>query len=109
MPYDEALARRVREALGDRSDVSEKSMFGGLAFLLRGNMCVGVIRGELMIRVGPKAHDTLVREPHAREMDFTGRPMKGFVHVAGKGLASDGDLQGWVARGVSFAASLPPK
>jgi TfoX/Sxy family transcriptional regulator of competence genes len=109
MSYDEGLAQRVREALGDRPDVSEKRMFGGLAFLLRGNLCVGIMRSELMVRVGPEAYDAMVQEPHAREMDFTGRPMKGLVYVASMRLQSDGELHKWVARGASYATSLPAK
>ena len=81
----------------------------GLAFLLRGNMCVGIVGSDLMVRVGPEAHDDALRRPHARPMDFTGRPMKGFVYVAAAGYESDADLRDWVARGVAFASSLPPK
>lgn len=109
MPYDEGLAQRIRDALEDRPDVSEKKMFGGLAFLLRGNMFVGVIGEELMVRVGPDAYDEAVRRPHARKMDFTGRPMKGFVYVGCEGFAADADLRRWVTRGVRFAGSLPAK
>jgi len=109
MSYNEGLAQRIRDVLGDRSHISEKKMFGGLAFLLGGHMCVGVVGDELMIRVGPKAYDEAVRRPHARQMDFTGRPMKGFVYVGCKGFESDADLRSWVARGADFAASLPAK
>jgi TfoX/Sxy family transcriptional regulator of competence genes len=109
MSYDEGLAERIREALEDRSDVSEKKMFGGLAFLLRGNMCVGVVGDALMVRVGPDAYAEAIRRPHAREMDFTGRPMKGFVYVGCEGIESEADLRRWVARGVNFACSLPAK
>jgi TfoX/Sxy family transcriptional regulator of competence genes len=109
MSYDEGLAERIRDALADRSDVSERKMFGGLAFLLNGNMCVGVVGDELMVRVGPDAYGEAVRRPHARKMDFTGRPMKGFVYVGCEGLESDADLRRWVARGIDFARSLPPK
>ena len=107
MSYDEGLGERVRDALGDRSDVSEKRMFGGLAFLVRGRMCVGIVKDELMVRVGPEAYGHLVKEPHAREMTFTGRPMTGFLYVASPGFESDADLQRWVGRGVSYAC-LPP-
>jgi TfoX/Sxy family transcriptional regulator of competence genes len=79
MAYDESVAGRVREALAERSDIAEKRMFGGLAFLLNGNMCVGVVKDELMVRVGPDAYDDLVGGPHVREMDFSGRPMTGWV------------------------------
>jgi TfoX/Sxy family transcriptional regulator of competence genes len=109
MAYDEGLAQRLREALEERDDVTEKKMFGGLAFLLGGNMCVGVTGSELMVRVGPDGHAEALAQSHAREMDFTGRAMKGFVNVAADGFEADRDLQGWVARGVAFAGSLPAK
>ncbi|HKJ24126.1 MAG TPA: TfoX/Sxy family protein [Myxococcota bacterium] len=109
MAYDEGLAQRIREALEEREDVSEKKMFGGLAFLLGGNMSVGIVGDELMVRVGPDAWASALAQPHAREMDFTGRAMKGFVYVAAEGVEDDGDLHGWVERGVAFAGSLPPK
>ena len=109
MAYDEGLAQRVCEALEEQPGISEKKMFGGLAFLLRGNMCVGVVGDELMVRVGPQEHAEALRQPHARKMDFTGRPMKGFVFVASEGVEADADLERWVARGVAYAASMPVK
>jgi len=109
MPYDEGLAQRIRDALDERLDVVEKKMFGGVAFLVRGNMCVGVIGEDLMVRVGPDAYAEALRQPHAREMDFTGRPMKGFVQVASRGVESDKNLQRWIARGLDFASALPVK
>ena len=109
MPYDEGLAERIREALEDRSDVSEKKMFGGLAFLVHGNMCVGVVGDELMVRVGPAAYAEAIRRPHARPMDFTGRPMRGFVYIGCAGIESDTDLRRWVTQGVNFACALPAK
>lgn len=109
MAYDEGLAERIRSVLDDRGDVSERRMFGGLAFLIRGNMSVGIVKNDLMVRVGAETHDEWVREQHARAMDFTGRPMKGFVYVSPHGFESDEDLQRWVERGVAFATSLPPK
>lgn len=109
MPYDEGLATRIGELLEDRRGVTEKKMFGGLALLLHGNMCVGIVGSDLMVRVGPDVQDDALRRPHARPMDFTGRPMKGFVFVAAPGYEADADLRDWVARGVAFAASLPPK
>jgi TfoX/Sxy family transcriptional regulator of competence genes len=109
MPYDEGLAERIRGALDGRAGVSERRMFGGLAFLLRGNMALGVLGDELMVRVGPDGHARALRQPHAREMDFTGRPMKGFVYVACEGFESDRDLARWIERGVRFAESLPAK
>lgn len=84
-------------------------MFGGLAFLLRGNMCCGVVGDDFVIRVGPNEYRAALSEPHTREMDFTGRPLKGFVYVSAKGVASDQNLRDWVGRAVRFAASLPAK
>jgi TfoX/Sxy family transcriptional regulator of competence genes len=109
MPYDEGLAERIREVLNDRPDVSEKKMFGGIAFMVRGHMCVGIVKDDLMVRVGPEAYEDLVREPHARRMDFTGRPMKGFLYVAPEGFESDADLHRWVGWGHAYATSLPAK
>jgi len=109
MSYDEGLAERVREALCARTDVSERRMFGGLAFLVRGHMCVGIVKENLMVRVGPDAYEGLIREPYAGEMDFTGRPMRGLLYVSPEGVESDADLERWIARGISFAGSLPAK
>lgn len=109
MAYDEGLAQRVREVLDDRADVTEKKMFGGLAFLLGGNMCAGIVGDELMLRVGPDAYDDVLAQHHARAMDFTGKPMRGMVYVAEAGIRDDTKLATWVARGVEFAGALPPK
>lgn len=109
MAFDEGVAQRLREALQSRDDVLEKRMFGGIAFMVRGHMCVGVIGDALMARVGPKQYDKLLARPHAREMRFTGRPMTGFIHVEPEGIESDGDLRKWVAACVSFVESLPEK
>ena len=107
MAYDEGLAQRIREVLDDTA--TEKKMFGGLAFLLRGNMCAGVVGEELMVRVGPDAYDESLAQPHARAMDFTGRPMKGLVYVGSAGIEADDDLGAWIGRGIAFAGSLPAK
>jgi TfoX/Sxy family transcriptional regulator of competence genes len=109
MAYDEGLAERIRGVLADRHDVSEKRMFGGIAFMVRGHMSVGIVKDDLMVRVGPEAHDELVRQLHARPMDFTGRPMKGFLFVASPGLETDADLERWEGHGVKYAVSLPAK
>jgi TfoX/Sxy family transcriptional regulator of competence genes len=109
MAYDEGLAERIRERLDEQSGLSEKRMFGGLAFLVGGNMAVGIVKDELMVRVGPAAYDAALAEPHARPMDFTKRPMKGFVFVAPDGFDDDADLSRWLERGLRFAASLPRK
>ena len=109
MAYDEKLAERVRRALTPREGLSEKKMFGGIAFMLRGNMCCGIVRNDLMVRVGPERYDDALGRPHARPMDFTGRAMKGMVYVGPEGLRSDPDLNAWLRRGVEFAATLPAK
>lgn len=109
MAYDEGLAQRVRERLEERDDVRERKMFGGVAFLIGGNMSCGVVGEELMVRVGPEAYADAIAQPHAREMDFTGRPMRGMVYVGVEGLSEDADLARWIDRGVAFAGSLPPR
>ena len=109
MPYDEGLAQRIREAFESRKDISEKRMFGGIAFLLHGNMCCGVVRSDLMVRVGPDAYTDSLAQPHARKMDFTGKPMRGMIYVAADGIDDDAELEAWLARGVAFSGSLPPK
>ena len=109
MAFDEGLAERVREELGDLPDVVEKKMFGGLAFMIRGNMSVGIIGSELMVRVGADAYEKTLKLPHAREMDFTGKPLKGFVYVNENGIAEDNDLKEWIGRGLAFVESLPTK
>ena len=109
MAYDEELAQRVREELSGRPDLSERKMFGGLCFMLGGNMCAGIVGEELMLRVGPDAYEDSLARPHAREMDFTGRSLKGMVYVAVDGVADDADLCSWLDVAVSFAGGLPPK
>ena len=109
MAYDEGLAERIRDRLRDRQDVVEKKMFGGLAFMVRGHMSVGINGDELMVRVGKEAYEESLARPHAREMDFTGRALKGFVYVAPEGFQEDEDLAEWVASGLSFAESQPAK
>ena len=109
MAFDEGLAQRLREILAAREDVVEKKMFGGLAFMVSGNMCCGVLGEDLMARVGAAQYASLLQLPHARPMDFTGKPLKGFVYVGHEGIASDGDLAVWVGRCLEFTDSLPPK
>jgi TfoX/Sxy family transcriptional regulator of competence genes len=109
MAYDEGVAQRVREAVDGNPGVTEKKMFGGLAFLLGGNMAVGIVKHDLMVRVGPASYEECLRLPHARPMDFTGKPMRGLVYVAPAGHESDDGLREWVARGIAFAGSLPAK
>ena len=109
MAYDDGLAERVREVLQDTPGVSERSMFGGLAFLLHGHMFVGISRESLMARIGPERYEEALAMKHVRVMDFTGRPMKGYVFVDAKGLEADADLEFWVKACAAFVASLPPK
>jgi hypothetical protein len=109
MSFDGTLADRVRRALGRRRELVEKKMFGGLAFLLRGNMCCGVLRRDLIVRVAPDDTDGVLAEPHTRAFDFTGRPMRGWVVVEPGGCADDHALAGWIARAVEFASGLPAK
>ncbi len=109
MPYNEQLVGRVRGVLAKKRNVAERKMFGGLTFMVRGNMACGVENDRLMVRVGPEAYDDALGRPHAQMMNFTGRPMKGFVFVEPAGLKSDKDLEAWVQRGVDFAMSLPAK
>jgi TfoX/Sxy family transcriptional regulator of competence genes len=110
MAYDEELAQRVRDLLAGEDGVTEKAMFGGLAFLLRGNMAVGISSSaELMVRVGPEGTDDALSRPHTRLFDMTGRPMKGWILVAPEGVQTEDELAPWVERGVRFARTLPAK
>lgn len=109
MAYDERLADKVRTVLATRQSVSEKRMFGGLSFLIRGHTCCGIVGNELMVRVGPVAYAAALARRHAREMDFTGRPLRGYVYVAPEGLRTLRAVRSWVERGVTFALSCPPK
>jgi len=109
MPYDEGLAQRVRELLEDRSAVEEKIMFGGLCFMVSGHMCCGIVKETLMARVGPDNYEQCLAKKHAREMDLTGRAMKGLVYVAPEGIKSDAELSEWVSICIGFAESLPAK
>lgn len=109
MAYDEGLAQRIRETLSGRDDVVEKKMFGGLCFMVRGHMACGIVKDEIMVRVGKARYEDSLAQPHAREMDFTGRALKGMVYVSPEGVESDADLAEWVGRGTANAESLPPK
>ena len=109
MAYDEHLAGRVRDLVHAQSGYDEKKMFGGICFLLHGHMACGVVKDDLMVRVGPEDQSDALALPHARPMDFTGKPMKSMIYVAPDGLVSDTDLEAWVRRGLAFTATLPPK
>ena len=109
MAYDESLAERMRAALEGTQGVSEKKMFGGLAFLLNGNMCCGVSKDEMMLRLGAEGAEAALSEKYTRPMDFTGKPLKSMVYVQKPGFADDADLGAWVARAAAFTGSLPAK
>ncbi len=109
MAYDESLAARIRRVMQDWPDVMERKMFGGLAFLLRGHMCCGIVNRDLMVRVGPGEYERALSKAHVRPMDFTGRPLKGMVYVAQSGLRTETALRHWIHRGASFTKTLPDK
>lgn len=109
MAYDEALAARIRKALGRRKGIVAKQMFGGIAFLLNGNMCVGIHKDELIVRLDPDETDAALARPHTRLFDITGRPMKGWILVAQKGIGSDAQLGKWIAVAAKYAGALPHK
>jgi TfoX/Sxy family transcriptional regulator of competence genes len=110
MAYDEDLANRVRELIAAQAGVTEKKMFGGLAFLVNGNMSVGVSgQGGLLVRVDPAETEALLAKPHARPFEMRGRGMQGWLRVDAEGVRTKRQLEPWVRRGVSYARSLPPK
>jgi TfoX/Sxy family transcriptional regulator of competence genes len=110
MAYDEELANRLRELVQGERGVTEKRMFGGLAFLINGNMAVSASsQGGLLLRVDPAETDALVEDPDARRFVMRGREMDGWLRIDAAGLSTDRQLQQWVARGVTYARSLPPK
>jgi TfoX/Sxy family transcriptional regulator of competence genes len=105
--YDEALAARVRAVLGAHPDVGETKMFGGLSFMLGGQMCCGVLKDQLVVRVGTDKLEQALSEPYTQPMDFTGRPSSGMVYVEGAGLRSDSELGRWVERAVEYVRTHP--
>jgi hypothetical protein len=109
MAFNPELATRIRARLKTQAGITEKKMFGGLSFLLNGNMCCGVHGEEMIVRLDPGETDAALSRPNVRRFDLTGRPMKGWVLVAANGLASDSDLGSWVDRAAGYASSLPPK
>ena len=109
MAYDEKLALRIREVMADLPGLQEKKMFGGVGFLLNGNMACGGNKDDLIVRVGPEAYEAALTEPDTKVFDMTGRPMTGWVVVTPKGYETEKALRGWVKRGVDYALRLPKK
>jgi TfoX/Sxy family transcriptional regulator of competence genes len=109
MVYDERLAERVRAALAERDDVVEKLMFGGIAFMVRGRMSCGIVGSTLMVRLAQVDAEGFLSEPHVRPMDFTGRPMRGFLYVDPDGLKTGAALRKWVDRAAAYAEVQPKK
>ena len=109
MAFDESLAARIRAALERTKGVEEKKMFGGIGFLLVGNMLVGVWKDSLIARIGPDAYDDALLEPHVKEFDITGKPMKGWVMVEPEGVEDDDPLKDWIRRAEAFVGTLPVK
>ena len=109
MAFDENLAARIRHALARKKGVEEKKMFGGVGFLLHGNMLVGVWKNSLIVRLGPDSYEDALLEPHVKEFDITGKPMKGWVVVEPEGVEGDDQLKGWIERAIKFLRTLPAK
>ena len=109
MAYDEALAARIRDYLGDAPGVTERKMFGGIAFMVSGNMACGVLGEDLIVRLGDEEGEKALAEDGVRPFDFTGKPMKGIVYVSAERVSGDAGLSEWVEAGADYATSLPPK
>lgn len=109
MAYDDTLADRLRDALAGEAEVTEKKMFGGFGLMVGGNICVGVIGDDMIVRFDKADADEVFARPEARPFDFTGRPMKGWAYVDAGALQEDSALMQWVRRGLTFAKSLPAK
>jgi hypothetical protein len=109
MAYDEGLAERMRDVIREEPGLDEKRMFGGLGFLLDGNMAAGILGDDMVVRVGPDRYQDALRQSGIREFDITGRPMTGWVMVGSEAMEDDAAFRDWLAAGISFARSLPPK
>ena len=109
MAFDEQLGERVWRVLEGEEGIIDKRMFGGLCWMVNGHMALGIVRDDLMVRVGPDIYEDMLEQPHAREMDFNHKPLRGYVFVDAAGISTDEDLRLWVGRGLAFARSLPDK
>ena len=106
MTYSETLAKKIRESIKHKRNITEKKMFGGLAFLLKGKMFCGVIKDNLIIRAGPEMYEKALSRPHSRPMDFTGKPMRGFVYVEPQGYKTTDSLSNWIKLGLDYVSKL---
>ena len=109
MRFSQSLADRIRWALTPTRNIEEKKMFGGVGFLLKGNMLVGVWESSLIVRLGPENGVDALKQPHVKQFDVTGRPLKGWVMVEPEGLDTDSQLANWIDRAIQFVQTLPPK
>jgi TfoX/Sxy family transcriptional regulator of competence genes len=109
MAYSESLAERTRQIFIRNRGIAETKMFGGVGFLLNGNMCVGIWKNSLIVRIGPESYEDALKEEYVREFDITGRPMKGWVLVEPDGIETDDQLNEWIRRSVEFVSTLPKK
>lgn len=109
MPFSTALADRIRKLLGKRAGLTEKKMFGGIGFLVRGNMCCGVHGEDMIVRLSPEQTDAALAKAHTKPFDLTGRPMKGWILVDPKGLGTEAEISHWIATSTAYAESLPAK
>lgn len=109
MAYDEFLAERVRRTIGRERGITEKKMFGGLAFMLHGNMACGIVGEKLMLRLGEDGAGSAMREPHVKPMDFTGKPIKTMAFIDPEGIEGEGELAHWIDKALAFTRALPEK
>ncbi len=109
MPYSEILAKRISKLLMHPKGLVEKKMFGGICYMLKNKMMAGIAKNKLMIRCMPDEYEKLLKKPHAGEMDFTGKPLKGFLYIADLGIKTDKQLQYWLDVGIEYALKSPPK
>ena len=109
MAYDEELAKKIADVLAEQGDFDERKMFGGIAFMVKGHMCCGVINEDLMLRLGPEGAAKALDDAHVRPMDFTGRPMKGYIYIAKEGVRTEAKLRERIQPALDFVATLPAK
>ena len=109
MPENKVLVERIRSVLANQKGIVEKKMFGGISFMLNGNLACGVLGDEMIVRVGPDGYEDAMLQPNTRTFDFSGKAMKGWITVKAEGCTKDSDIRAWVRRGTEYAATLPPK